>query len=510
MGPTPGPQHPGARRLSPLTPLVRGPILVVAFFAASWEQLLRGGDITGTSLMLVALLVAGGVWGVASWVRTKYWVGDDELRIDTGVVSRQSRRIRIDRLQGIDILQPFLARLFGLAELKFDLAGGDREGSLAFLPLKEAEELRRQLLLRRDARRAGQTQPPHPTQPGWPGQPDGSAAGYAAQPGSAAYPEAVPDHEPQQQLAKLDLGQLLASLVLSGETIALALVTGGFFVAAAMTGQGAVAIGGVLPAMAGLALTLGRKLTGYYGFTVSRTSSSLHVQRGMFSLARQTIALHRVQGVVVHEPLLWRPFGWAKVEVSLAGYKGGGSDQAEASSMLMPVAPRALVMWLAREALRGLDGERVPMVGVPPRAKWFAPFFWKTYGFGMDADVVVARRGWWDRRLDVVPQARVQSVRVEQGPLQRRLDLADLAVDIPPGPVRLRGSQREPVRARAEMARVVELSRAARQAAARSAHLDGSRGSASDPTTAPVPLDDPGAQGQPSVGETPPAPDTTQ
>ena len=46
------------------------------------------------------------MYGVASWVRTKYWIDGDELRIDTGVVVRQSRRIRIDRLQGIDIVQP--------------------------------------------------------------------------------------------------------------------------------------------------------------------------------------------------------------------------------------------------------------------------------------------------------------------------------------------------------------------------------------------------------------------
>ena len=85
------------------------------------------------------MLAAGAVLGYASWLRTKYWVEADELRVDTGVVYHQSRRIRIDRLQGIDIVQPFVARIFGLAELKMDVAGGDREGSLAYLPLAEAQ-----------------------------------------------------------------------------------------------------------------------------------------------------------------------------------------------------------------------------------------------------------------------------------------------------------------------------------------------------------------------------------
>ncbi len=39
------------------------------------------------------------------------------------MICRQSRRIRIDRLQGIDIVQPLVARLFGLAELRMDVAG---------------------------------------------------------------------------------------------------------------------------------------------------------------------------------------------------------------------------------------------------------------------------------------------------------------------------------------------------------------------------------------------------
>ena len=111
------------KRLSPLTPLVRSFLLVVAVFASTWDDLLRG-DLGPVAWLLLALLVSGAVYGAASWLRTKYWIEADELRVDTGVVSRQSRRIRVDRLQGIDISQPFVARLFGLAELKMDVAGG--------------------------------------------------------------------------------------------------------------------------------------------------------------------------------------------------------------------------------------------------------------------------------------------------------------------------------------------------------------------------------------------------
>ena len=105
------------------------------------------GDLGPTALLFLLLLIGGGIYGTASWLRTTFWIESDELRVDTGVISRQSRRIRIDRLQGIDIVQPFVGRLFGLAELRMDVAGGgSREGSLAYLPVGEARRLKDLLL----------------------------------------------------------------------------------------------------------------------------------------------------------------------------------------------------------------------------------------------------------------------------------------------------------------------------------------------------------------------------
>src|ERR1700759_2557038 len=92
------PQRPH-RRLSPLTPLVRSFVLVVIVLGSTWDDLLRG-DVGPIGYLLLAMLVAGAVFGAASWLRTKYWIEHDELRVDTGIISRQSRRIRVDRLQG--------------------------------------------------------------------------------------------------------------------------------------------------------------------------------------------------------------------------------------------------------------------------------------------------------------------------------------------------------------------------------------------------------------------------
>jgi putative membrane protein len=429
------------RRLSPLTPVARAPIVLLAVVGTSWQQLVSQG-LGASALVLGALFVAGGVYGVASWMRTKYWIAGDELRIDTGVVVRQSRRIRIDRLQGIDIVQPLVARLMGLAELKFDVASGsDREGSLAFLPHREALELRAALLERRDGMRDDLRDEPRDAVPAGP-------------------PSAAPAAAREVRLATLRLGPLLGSLLLSTETLLMVLSGVALAVTFVLTGAFLLA-GGIAPALLALALALGRKLTSYYGFTLSDTLAGLHVRRGLTSLSSQTIARARIQGLLVTEPLLWRPFGWARLDVSVAGYQSSSDpDGAQASSTLMPVAPRAEIDALVRHVL-GRDVAGVRLSGPPRRARWLAPLSAWTMAVGQDEELLVARRGFWHRRLDIVPQARVQSVRLTRGPLQRRL--ADVVVDSPPGPVRLVAEVRDEAEARALLEQAVRLSRSARR-----------------------------------------------
>lgn len=452
------------KRLSPLTPLVRGGIVVVAVLASTWDDVLRG-ELGPIALMLLGLLVAGAVYGTVSWLRTKYWIEADELRVDTGVVSRQSRRIRVDRLQGIDISQPFVARIFGLAELKMDVAGGGaREGSLAFLPLKEAQELRATLLSRRDAVRAERA--PAPAGPaGAAGPevregPDGSP-GEDEQRGAVVAPPPPPD----RVIARLDPGTLVVSLLLSPETVwflVAAVVLGTLFTVFGELGG----IAAVLPVLAGFALTSFRKLSAYYGFTVSETQAGLQVRRGLFELDAQTIALPRVQGVVVTEPFLWRRFGWAKLDVAVAGYSHSEGDGKPSASTVMPVAERGLVLWLARRLLEesgSPDPEAVVLTTPPARSRWVAPVRWRYLASGVGEHLVVSREGVLTRRMHVVPHARVQSLQLHQGPLQRRLGLADLQVDSPPGPVAVRARHRDAGEARRLLEEESEVARKARR-----------------------------------------------
>ena len=266
-------------------------------------------------------------------------------------------------------------------------------------------------------------------------------------------------------LLSLDPGMLVVSLLLSAEFGAFlvsTLVFAGLFV---FFGQIVGGLAAAVPLLGGLAVTLFRKLSAYYRFTVAETSAGLQVRRGLFELDAQTIAVSRVQGVVVTEPLLWRRLGWAKVDVALAGYASGDGDGKPSASTVMPVAPRATALWLARRLLEEAgspDPDAVALTRPPQRARWVAPVRRHFLLSGVGEHLVVSREGMLSRRTHVVPYARVQSLQVHQGPWQRRFGLADLHVDSPPGPVRVRLRHRDAGEARRLLDRANEVARRAR------------------------------------------------
>lgn len=427
------------QRLSPLTPLVRSFIVLVA---AAWTVVrdVTRGDIGPTATVFALLLLAGAIYGGASWVRTTFWIEADELRVDTGVISRQSRRIRIDRLQGVDIVQPFVARLLGLAELRMDVAGGSsREGSLAYLSLAEAHRLKDLLLARRDELGAGGAPAPAPS---------GEAAAVEGEAAPGPTPLPAPRASvAERQIARVDLSTLLVSILLSGETITLVLVSLGLFAAFAGTGQW-LGFSAMVPVLLGFGLALFRRFSVNYGFTVSETPAGMQVRRGLFGVSSQTIALSRVQGVLVTEPWLWRRLGWARLDVSIAGYGSGMDNDGPAPSTVLPVGDRRVVHALARHVLQGLDPEAVEVRPVPRRARWLDPVGYRFLGVGTDERLVVSREGRFGRRTHAAPQERVQSLRITQGPVQRRLGLADVHVDSPPGPTSVRARHRDAAEAR--------------------------------------------------------------
>jgi putative membrane protein len=76
-----------------------------------------------------------------------------------------------------------------------------------------------------------------------------------------------------------------------------------------------------------------------------------------------------------------------------------------------------------------VDLMALPTTPPPDRARWLHPFALRRFGAGLTSEVFVTRWGLLTRELSLVPYARLQSVRVVQGPIQRRLRLATVHAD---------------------------------------------------------------------------------
>ncbi|MEV4226809.1 PH domain-containing protein [Streptomyces bobili] len=399
------------RRLHPVTPFRRAwaPVAVVVGWAAhdpnqAQEQLTR---LTTTALLIVLAVVvsAASLYGFLSWWFTHFAVTDSELRIRTGLLFRRTAHIRLQRLQAVDITQPLLARIAGVAKLRLDVVGAAKKDELAFLGESEARALRAELLAR--------------------------AAGFA--------PETA--HEvgeaPARELLRVPPRELAVALILTGATwgaLAAALVVPPFLWLATHSVWTVLATGVPLLGAAG-ASSAGR-FVGEYDWTVGESPDGLRIDHGLLDRTHETVPPGRVQTVRIVEPLLWRRRGWVRVELDVAG---------SANSVLVPVAPRAVAEAVIARVLPGAEVPATAALSRPPRrAGRCLPLWWRGYGIAVTDTVFVARHGLLRRSVALVPHAKVQSVRLTQGPWKRLWRLADVHVDTGAGKTvtaRLRDAQ---------------------------------------------------------------------
>ncbi|MEV2216847.1 PH domain-containing protein [Streptomyces sp. NPDC050997] len=396
------------RRLHPVTPLRRAwaPIAVLIGWAVhdpdqAQRQLTR---LTTTTLLiaLAVLVPAAALYGFLTWWFTHFAVTDTELRIRTGLLFRRTAHIRLERIQAVDVTQPLLARVAGVAKLKLDVIGVDKKDELAFLGEDEARALRAELLAR--------------------------AAGFA--------PETA--HEvgeaPSRELLRVPPRVLAVSLLLTGATwgtLAAALVVPPLLWLATHSVWTVLATGVPLLGAAG-ATSVGR-FVGEYDWTVGESPDGLRIDHGLLDRTHETVPPGRVQTVRIVEPLLWRRWGsprsseaesgggWVRVELDVAG---------SSNSVLVPVAPRAVAESVVARVLPGVTVPPPSALSRPPRrAGRCRPVWWRGYGLAVNDSVFAARHGLLSRSLSLVPHAKVQSVRLAQGPWKRLWRVADVKVD---------------------------------------------------------------------------------
>ena len=195
-----------------------------------------------------------------------------------------------------------------------------------------------------------------------------------------------------------------------------------------------------------------------YGFTLSLDGRTLRRVRGLITRSEVTIPLRRIQAARTVASWLKRGFGFCRVDVQTMGGAAFGiqdlaplANAGEAERLLAiaggfkriapdrfePVAPGH--QWYDARI------EALPLGLIAIVSGFFWPPAWwgvvfagllaavqvigaQQHGWRVDSDVLHVRRGWFNQHLWLLPLSSVQSVSLSTGPLQRRLDLATIAI----------------------------------------------------------------------------------
>jgi putative membrane protein len=452
------------QRLHPLSPLLHSAKYMAVLIAAISIQGAAQLGLAGFVGTVIVAMVFATAYAALSWLVTGYHLVGRELRIYNGVLVRRTRAIPLERVQAVDVVRPLLARFAGLAELRLEVVGGtETEAPLAYLTIADAAALRTRLLAL--SARAGAEAPP---------------------PSAAPQQPPAPEERPLHAVVNRDV---LISQLLTPQVIFLP------FGIAAVVAQywfgGAwsfVVLASMVLAIIGVIRQPVRRIMSDWNFRLALQqpdqTPDLRVRSGLTETRSQTVPLHRVQAVGVTWPLLWRHRHWLRCRLDVAGYgrqeaRGGNPDR------LLPVGDLATARRLTGVVLPGVDLAALRLTGPPRRARWLAPFRTPILGAAVDERVFATRDGRVTRRLVVVPYQRLQSVRVTQGPLQRRLGLANVYADTA-GSLTAIAYHRELAEARTlagELTERARLAREAERAARQPAPSRAAEAPADDPST---------------------------
>ncbi len=471
-----------ARRLHPSS-------LLFSIGSAAWKLLIPGLLILLLSrgrdpeIWLMVLFLPALLAAVVRYLTFRYRLAEDELVLREGVLVRNERHIPYARIQNVDLSQNPLHRLFGVAEVKLETAGGEEpEAKMQVLSLRAVERLRQHVY-----RGRGDVS----TRPA-----DGEAvAGESpAAPSAAATPRTVLD---------LSTGDLMLLGLMSNRGLVLVLGLWGLMwqfgsrdwapewlhrwtdpqsidgqQLEQMLGRSGVdQIPGWLVAVGALAALLALVIVlrllsivwatvQFWGFRLTRSGDELGTSYGLLTRRTATVPRHRIQLLTLRQTLMHRWFGRVEIKVRTAG----GGKERESESGRQAIAPLVSAERLGRvlaEIHPSLDLDALAWRSVEPRA-WRrvrtrtavavvlstavagllgGPWLWiagavllipalvvarlgfRRLAYAVTDSFVAYRSGWWVRRISVARFAKIQVVALGQTPFDRRYGMASVRVD---------------------------------------------------------------------------------
>jgi putative membrane protein len=300
------------------------PLIGLAFLGHKDE-----GRVLFTLMASIAVIIFTLFSSAISWFRYTYHLEKEELRIEYGIFIRKKRYISFERIQSLDMTEGVLHRLFGLAKVQVETAGGDlsdgAEAVLAAISKKEAMYIQDY---------------------------------FNSHKASVKMMEGLENHQEEELIFQITTIQLLLLSLTSGGagviiSAVLALLSqmddfipykkwfGGLekLVSGSMMFFSIlVFIGFVLIWIIAL---LGTMLK-YANFTVIKKDGDLIISQGLLERRQITIPVKRIQSIRMSENWFRQMLGYATVYVESAG--GVALDTKESNVILFPMIKRKQIV----------------------------------------------------------------------------------------------------------------------------------------------------------------------
>lgn len=417
---------------------------------------------------ILAFLLFSLVAAWLHWLRFRFRVGDDEVVIESGVLSRQHRTIPFDRIQDVSIEQGLVSRALGIAKVGFETGAGGKENDagLDAIALDAAQALRTTIRAHR--------------------------SGEVTAVATADAPEAAPVAEDRLLFAMTPRQLLLAGLF-NFSLAALAVVGAAMqffdnllpFKFNAFNPMDWVDIAedygldqwllahrwiaGVGAAISlifiGFASGIATMIFANWNFRLTREPRALRRTRGLTTRTDVAVPVKRVQAAILITGWFRQRFGWHELRLQSLASDG----EKERDHQVVPFAklgaidpvlaevaiarPDAATAWQQSHriiALGGLIGALGATLGglvavsFGQALGWFGPVVGVLIGavslFGARfhrwtdlGEQVAIQRGFWKPKLTLLPHASVQSVDLKSDFILRPLGLATLVFGVPGG-----------------------------------------------------------------------------
>jgi len=444
-----------AKRLHPIAIVLNAlKILKEAFIPMIVLLFVQGGGDSAWDYFELVIptvyLVGSIVFGTVTWFRFTYRVEDDEIRIDSGLIVKKKRYIRLERIQSIDVTEGILQRLFSLVKVSIETAGssnGQAEAVLTAIPKEEAVLFQSLLKVRKK-------------------ESDSSL--------DEDIELEISEVEEERVLFRISFRQLLLMAATSG---GVGVVFTGALILYSQIGElinieriygeveRLVASGIILVVIFGIFILLVAYLIAtvsillkYAFFTIKKSGNDLIITRGLLERRSLTIPIGRIQAIRIVENVIRQPLGYATVFVETTS--GSLENMGNAKVMLFPIAKKKHLKELFSSI--ELDYQvNVPMIHVPNRSLirytirqwlWTIPvsaitvYFFQPWGYLSlllpvlftvyayvcfkeaswnisDKQLTLTYREWLNKQSYLVKKEKVQSLTMKQSIFQKKKEL---------------------------------------------------------------------------------------